>query len=267
MSRFPIIALTTLFLLLPIQGLPVVADESDHPGAALPILLCPADGAPWSRDSISFPQPGDPDVTVTIEALCAGPDGPIDAPDPGTDCESDAYRRTGWRWTEPVNFALDTVTTQQAGFLSVPAARAAATAAAEAWDAQTAANLHGTTTTNVAVGGSPYVANGINQITFETFALAPTAVAVTSTFSRGEIAFESDARYNPIWAWTTSGSGGFDFQNVATHEVGHTFGLGHPSTTNANACLTMYAYVSPGATNARTLGDGDILGIKAIYGS
>ena len=52
---------------------------------------------------------------------------------------------------------------------------------------------------------------------------------------------------------------------VATHELGHTFGMGHTSTASSNSCATMYPYVDYGWTHQRTLGDGDLLGIRAIY--
>jgi len=50
---------------------------------------------------------------------------------------------------------------------------------------------------------------------------------------------------------------------VATHEIGHAVGLDHPG----NTCTleTMYAYVDFGQTHQRTLNDGDIAGITALY--
>ncbi len=265
MRLFPIL-LTLLVLLVP-SGLSVHDHLDAVPGVDSAILFCPEDEANWSRVVTSLQQPGNPDVTVTIHALCAGSDpGPL--ADPGTDCESDAYRLTGWRWTRPVNYVVDQLTTQTLGLVNPAAVMAATQAAANAWDAETSADLVGTVTAGFTGSGGALISDGVNRVTFETHPLAPTAVAVTSTFSSGGIAFESDARYNPIWAWSTSGSGGaFDYQNVATHEIGHTYGLGHPVSNGANSCLTMYAFVSGGALNARTLGDGDILGLRAIYGS
>jgi len=56
----------------------------------------------------------------------------------------------------------------------------------------------------------------------------------------------------------------FDVQNIATHEAGHTLMLDDLYTSAASA-LTMYGYGDYGETYARTLGAGDISGIKAIY--
>ncbi len=54
-----------------------------------------------------------------------------------------------------------------------------------------------------------------------------------------------------------------DFENIATHEIGHAMGLSHPSDT----CLeeTMYAFASEGETKKRTLEAGDIAGINKLY--
>ena len=54
-----------------------------------------------------------------------------------------------------------------------------------------------------------------------------------------------------------------DFENIAQHELGHAFGLGHPSDTCTEE--TMYRFASNGETKKRDLYDGDIAGIKALY--
>lgn len=64
--------------------------------------------------------------------------------------------------------------------------------------------------------------------------------------------------------WSLSGaSDAMDFDNIATHELGHAVGMGHPS----NTCTleTMYAYTSNGETLKRDLHDGDINGINLLY--
>jgi len=53
----------------------------------------------------------------------------------------------------------------------------------------------------------------------------------------------------------------FDIQNVATHEIGHSVGLGHAS----DVLLTMYQYASPGETLKRSLGFGDQRGLDKLY--
>ena len=54
-----------------------------------------------------------------------------------------------------------------------------------------------------------------------------------------------------------------DLQNIATHEGGHTAGMGHPD----DGCTeeTMYRFASFGETKKRTLNAGDIAGITELY--
>jgi len=71
-------------------------------------------------------------------------------------------------------------------------------------------------------------------------------------------AIEGDQQYNTRYTYATDGSG-FDVQGVATHELGHTLGLGHAADAS---CLTTFPYASaPGGVEARSLGDGEVLGI------
>ena len=79
---------------------------------------------------------------------------------------------------------------------------------------------------------------------------------------------EWDQIYDDRYDWTIGdpvGSGAFDFLDVATHELGHAAGLGHPRTSAACSNETMYAYVATGETKKRDLNSGDILGIAAVY--
>ena len=72
---------------------------------------------------------------------------------------------------------------------------------------------------------------------------------------------EFDIIFDSEENWLT----GFDIQNVATHELGHTLVLDDLRSPRDGA-LTMHAYTWPGDTIKRDLGSGDIRGIQAIYG-
>jgi hypothetical protein len=173
--------------------------------------------------------------------------------DPGTDCESDAYRTTGWYWNEPYRAQSDSYASIVGSALGE-------------WD-QHAGGASISAGAGSGDNGNAGVYDGVNQLEWENIGSGST-VAVTTTWSyRGSgIAVESDGRYNTYYPWSTSGaSNAMDVESVVQHEVGHTFGLNHPSGPGID-CLTMYAYVNYGWTHGRTLGDGDILGIKAIYG-
>jgi hypothetical protein len=57
----------------------------------------------------------------------------------------------------------------------------------------------------------------------------------------------------------------YDFEGVLTHEWGHAYGMGHTGSGHAN--LTMQHQSHPCSTFARTLGLGDWLGMKKMYGA
>ncbi len=74
-----------------------------------------------------------------------------------------------------------------------------------------------------------------------------------------DMVFDSDS-----FSWATNGDpGAMDFENIATHELGHAMGLGHPESTCTEE--TMYAFASLGETTKRTLNAGDIAGISGLY--
>jgi hypothetical protein len=76
---------------------------------------------------------------------------------------------------------------------------------------------------------------------------------------------EWDQTYNTKFAWSVSGQAGkMDFENIATHELGHAFGMADLYTSN---CIneTMYGYADYGQTNKRDLNAGDIAGIDLLY--
>lgn len=175
-------------------------------------------------------------------------------PDPGTDCESDAYKTAGWHWTEQYSAQSDSYASIVSGTLND-------------WDSNTGAAIAGGVSSGDNGNAGTY--DGVNQFEWEFIGSSSTVAVTTTWYYRGSgQAVESDAQYNTYYKWSTSGaSDAMDVESVAQHETGHTFGLNHPTSTNSNSCLTMYAYVSNGATHGRTLGDGDILGIKAIYGN
>jgi len=96
------------------------------------------------------------------------------------------------------------------------------------------------------------------------------AVTYTWRWSTGEI--ESDTLFNTSVTWANLGAEGdgcyenagnvYDVGSIATHEFGHTYGLGHPSGARFE---TMYAYGYSGETLKRSLASGDLAGVNAIY--
>jgi len=78
--------------------------------------------------------------------------------------------------------------------------------------------------------------------------------------------------FNSLYSWgiDPDGEGGttinaYDIQNIGTHEAGHTLCLGDLYSKAAQE-LTMYGYGARGETKKRSLGYGDIQGVKFLYG-
>lgn len=65
--------------------------------------------------------------------------------------------------------------------------------------------------------------------------------------------------------WSSAGEAGkMDFENIATHELGHSVGLDDLYTTECSE-QTMYGYATEKETKKRTLEDGDIAGVRNLY--
>ncbi len=76
-----------------------------------------------------------------------------------------------------------------------------------------------------------------------------------------------DMELNTYFTWgdATVNPEVMDIQNIATHELGHTLGLGDLYRKTCTA-VTMYGYSSEGDTQKRTLEPADIAGLQKIYG-
>lgn len=69
------------------------------------------------------------------------------------------------------------------------------------------------------------------------------------------------------FAWSENAEGSsteMDFENIATHELGHACGMGDLYTAECSA-QTMYGYSHYGDIEKRTLESGDITGISSLY--
>ena len=74
---------------------------------------------------------------------------------------------------------------------------------------------------------------------------------------------ETDQRYNENVTFSNVGAAGaYDYESISAHETGHSIGLDH---ANSSSALTMYFQTATGATHARSLAKGDVLGLRARY--
>lgn len=201
-----------------------------------------------------WPTVDHPDMILTTHAACLADFLPVD-----TDCTATNYSLTGWKWNSAYNAKLDTANPY--GFSS-STLLSFWNAGGNTWDNAVAADIYGSTT----AGGSAGAVRQLDGVNQHGFKKGGNYVAVTYTWSSGGNAVESDAAYNTQYAFGVNGeSNKIDLGHTQTHEIGHTFGMGHTTTASVNNCQTMYPYVSYGYTGGRTLADGDLLGIEAIY--
>ncbi len=137
------------------------------------------------------------------------------------------------------------------------------------WESAANANILGDgSLTGVVVDTS--TVDGVNGVMFAPLSEA-NAIAVTYVWGifsgppGGRELVEWDQIYNTNYAWSASGEASkMDFENIATHELGHSLGLADLYTSGC-ADQTMYGYAGYGETNKRTLEAGDIAGINALY--
>ena len=139
------------------------------------------------------------------------------------------------------------------------------------WEDASSADILGngniTAETLVADTASP---DGRNEVYFGDVG-SPGAIAVTIIWgifagppNQREL-IEWDQIYDQAdFNWSDSGeAGSMDFENIATHELGHSAGMDHPGSTCTEE--TMYAFAEEGETKKRTLNSGDIAGITGLY--
>ncbi len=125
----------------------------------------------------------------------------------------------------------------------------------------------------IAVTGSTTItkatANHSYDVLFGRISASSIAVTTTWRWPNGDI--ESDTVFNNRLKWFIASAEGdgclesqarYDLANIATHEFGHTYGLGHPAGARWE---TMYAFGFRGETLKRSLGAGDRAGIRARY--
>ena len=125
-----------------------------------------------------------------------------------------------------------------------------------------------TVDTLVADQSSP---DGVNEVYFADVS-SPGAIAVTivwGVFSGppfGRYLVEWDQIYDDVdYDWSSAGEAGkMDFENIATHELGHSVGMSDLYTTSCSE-ETMYGYGANGEIKKRDLNAGDIAGVNKLY--
>ena len=139
------------------------------------------------------------------------------------------------------------------------------------WESAAGTEILGDEVTGVVDGADMDSPDNKNEVYFGDIS-EPGAIAVTIVWGvfGGPPPFrelvEWDQVYDDVdFDWSMAGeSGKMDFENIATHELGHSVGLDDLYSDECSE-QTMYGYAGYGETSKRTLESGDINGIQKLY--
>lgn len=107
------------------------------------------------------------------------------------------------------------------------------------------------------------VSNGRNDIYWTSTELPAGVLAAAGIWYTGNTITEADIAFNDNKAWGDGGSGTYDIQSLATHELGHWLNL-RDLYGDADKPKVMYGYGNPSSVK-RSLDPGDIAGVRWIY--
>lgn len=139
------------------------------------------------------------------------------------------------------------------------------------WETAAGVNILGDEVTGIVDGADLVSPDDKNEVYFADID-SPGAIGVTIVWGifRGppqvRELVEWDQIYDDVdFDWSSSGEAGkMDFENVATHELGHSVGLDDLYEDRCSE-QTMYGYAGYGEIKKRDLEAGDIAGVQALY--
>ncbi|MDY6786016.1 MAG: matrixin family metalloprotease [Cyanobacteriota bacterium] len=195
---------------------------------------------------------------------------------PGTIVPAEPFVDTGFQWDQPggsgspltITYSYSNLLDGTLG-LGASTLRSAVEEALGIWADFAPLNFVEVEDSGPPAGDTSYPAAGLPQLRFGHHffdgsggALAHAYFPFSTTNGlAGDVHFDS----GDTWQIGAAG-GGFDFLEVAVHEIGHTLGLGHEPTSGNTAIMNpFYGGRYSGLGNAFLFND-DINGIRSIYG-
>ena len=197
--------------------------------------------------------------------------GYVKPPSPGKSSEDSTFYRylakgAKWKTTEP--YIVDPTNTE--GLSKTFVRRNIATDIGK-WERAAGKDILGDQTSGYVDGVDEISPDNKNEVMFGSIDEENViAVTIVWGYFSAPVPFreliEWDQVYDQVdYDWSSSGEAGkMDFENIATHELGHSFGMGdlyNPPSSEQ----TMYGYAGFGETIKRDLASGDILGISSLY--
>lgn len=169
------------------------------------------------------------------------------------------------KWPTAVNYVINPTNSQG---LDLTFVQNAISASAETWDNVTTREI-----ANVPIIDADAAYNnsmdGKNLISFGNNFSDSNIIAAAAVWynTRTGVIVEFDISFETEYQWGDAivDSSKMDLQNIATHEIGHAFGLGDVYKSECSA-VTMYGYSDEGDIAKRSLEQPDITGIQVLYG-
>ena len=193
---------------------------------------------------------------------CGGDDGDSDT----SSCYGFLARGAKWKTLEP--YMVDPTNSEG---LSDSFIRGNIAADIEKWESAAGVEILEDEITGIVDGVDEIRPDSKNEVLFGDID-QPGAIGVTIIWGvfggppKWRYLVEWDQLYDQVdFDWSDSGEDGMmDFENIATHELGHSVGMGdlYVSTCSEE---TMFGYATEGETKKRTLEAGDIKGIQELY--
>lgn len=186
------------------------------------------------------------------------------------------FLASGAKWKTPEDYLVDTSNNQglDAVFVSSTISSDLALwedAADGTVDGLVTNNIFGNEVLGIVDGADTVSPDGKNEVMFGEIS-SPGTIAVTIVWGifggppPQRMLVEWDQIYNQKdFAWSASGEAGkMDFDNIATHELGHSAGLDDIYNSICSE-VTMFGYGELGETKKQTLESADIAGISSLY--
>ena len=259
----------------------VVPTEIERPGSTVSVLYGDPDDPRWAADfeereaalrgstiAPTEPSPGSPVAVVPNTSAAAAAGGRSARASDG--CTNGQFVRTDSTWkTRSYNYRIN-----RARFNFNPTTIRSIVRGHTTWDAtRNSCGLRDITKLTSRHLGSTSATAHLNQPDGQSVTdmgsmagVQGCSIAIACTIQfpgPNNTAVETDQRFNSRYRFSNTGAAGaYDFQGITTHETGHSIGLGH---ANSSSALTMFFQALTGTTQARSLGRGDVRGLRARY--
>ena len=182
-----------------------------------------------------------------------------------------AYISSGAKWKHTENYIVNW---ENKFALSESDITNAFSSGANEWDKEVAFSIFGAQYSDRTANFDFNSTDDKNVVMFGNYS-DPGVIAVTNVWGyfygspRTRELVEWDMLLNNNFKWgvvdpSNPGNSVMDLQNIATHELGHSAGMGDLYDSNCSQ-ETMFGYGIEGETIKRDLNTGDIAGIKALY--